>query len=375
LAWCEELALKRAIQGFFLGFVVFVFAMGVIGGFIYIVTGGEIVNMARTAYISFTLSSRQDDLTTPIGTSDEVIRVEISIGSSPVDIAEALVQATLIRDAQLFVDYARVEGLDRQFEAGVYFLNQTQTIPEIALILTDSSKSFIPFRTLEGARIEELAELIDANNLFSFTGDEFLTLVDAGATLPEEFTLWTGIPVGSSLEGYMLPETYQLPPDITAEGLRDILLEAFRTQVGDRLHEDALTDGYSIHQMVALASIIEREAVWADEHPLISSVYRNRLEIDMLLQADPTVQYGIQGLRGRWWPNITRADYRGIDSVYNTYLYHGLPPGPIASPSLSAVRAAIYPAESSYFYFRAKCDRSNYHSFATTYDEHEQNAC
>lgn len=367
--------MKRAIQGFFLAFIIFGFSVAVLAGFIYIVTGGEIVNMARTAYISFTLSSRQDDLTTPFSTNDEVIRFEIPIGSSPVVIAEALVQAQLIRDAQLFVDYARVEGLDRQFEAGIYFLKQTQTIPEIALIITDSSKSFIPFRTLEGTRIEELAELIDGNHLFSFTGDEFLALVDAGATIPEEFATWADIPAGSSLEGYMLPDTYQLPPDITAVGLRDSLLEAFRTQVGERLRDDALLDGYSIHQMVSLASIIEREAVWADEHPLISSVYRNRLDIDMLLQADPTVQYGIQGLRGRWWPNITRADYRGIDSPYNTYLYKGLPPGPIASPSLSAIRAAIYPVESTYFYFRAKCDRSNYHSFATTYDEHELNAC
>jgi UPF0755 protein len=367
--------LKRAFQGFFLAFIIFSFSVGVLAGFIYIVTGGEIVNMARTAYISFTLSSRQDDLTTPYSVSDEVIRVDIPIGSSPVQIADILIQAMLIRDAQLFVDYARVEGLDRQFEAGIYFLKQTQTIPVIALTLTDSSKSFIPFRTIEGTRIEELAELIDSNNLFSFTGDEFLALVSAGAPIPEEFATWAGIPAGSSLEGFMLPETYQLPPDITAEGLRDILLDTFKAQVGERLRDDALLDGYTIHQMVALASIIEREAVWADEHPLISSVYRNRLDIDMLLQADPTVQYGIQGLRGRWWPNITRADYRGVDSPYNLYLNKGLPPGPIASPSLSAIRAAIYPAESSYFYFRAKCDRSNYHSFATTYDEHELNAC
>ena len=367
--------MKRAIQGFFMGFVILVFAGGVIGGFLYIVTGGEIVNMARTAYIRLTLSSRQDELNTPFGTNEDVIRFVIPVGTSTVAIAESLRQASLIGDAELFVDYARVEGLDTQFEAGVYFLRQTQTIPEIAVVLIDSSKSFIPFRTLEGTRIEELADLIDSNHLFNFNGDEFLAFVSAGATLPSEFVEWAGIPAGASLEGYMFPDTYQLPPDITAEGLRDTLLETFRTKVGDRLREDALTDGYSIHQMVTLASIIEREAVWADEHPLISSVYRNRLDIDMLLQADPTVQYGIQGLRGRWWPNITRADYRGIDSPYNTYLYNGLPPGPIASPSLSAIRAAVYPAESSYFYFRAKCDRSNYHSFATTYDEHELNAC
>jgi len=95
----------------------------------------------------------------------------------------------------------------------------------------------------------------------------------------------------------------------------------------------------------------------------------------MRLQADPTVQYGINGARGRWWPAITQADYRNIASPYNTYLNEGLPPGPIASPGLSAIRAATYPAESSYFYFRAKCDRSNYHNFATTYDEHLANGC
>lgn len=367
--------MKRAIQGFFLGFILFVFVGGVIAGFLYIVTGGDILNVARTELIRLTLATRQDDLNTPFGTNDEVVRFEIPIGSSPIAIAQSLVQSSLINDADLFVDYARVEGLDRQFEAGIYFLRQTQTIPEITLAITDSSKSFIPFRTLEGSRIEELADQIDANNLFGFTGADFLALVDEGATLPAEFAIWAGIPDGASLEGYMLPDTYQLPPDITAEGLRDTLLEAFRTQVGERLRDDALLDGYSIHEMVTLASIIEREAVWADEHPLISSVYRNRLDIDMLLQADPTVQYGIQGLRGSWWPQITRADYRGIDSPYNTYLYDGLPPGPIASPSLSAIRAAIYPVESSYFYFRAKCDRSNYHSFATTYDEHVQNGC
>lgn len=367
--------MKRAIQGFFLGFIIFAFALGVLAGFIYIVTGGEIVNTVRTFYIQMTLASRQEELNSPYGADDTVVRFEIPTGTSPTAIGEALVASNLIGDAQLFVDYARVEGLDRQFEAGIYFLRQTQTIPDIAVVLTDSSKSFIPFRTLEGARIEEIAELIDSNSLFSFSGDDFLSLVDEGAVIPAEFAQWAGIPEGASLEGFMFPETYQLPPDISADGLRDTLLETFRTNVGELLREAAQADGYTLFDMVTLASIIEREAVWPDEHPMISSVYRNRLDIDMLLQADPTVQYGIQGARGSWWPNITRADYRGIDSPYNTYLYASLPPGPIASPSLSAIRAAVYPAESSYFYFRAKCDGSNYHSFATTFDEHEDNAC
>ena len=283
--------------------------------------------------------------------------------------------AALIGDVQLFIDYARVEGYDRRFEAGVYFLNQSQSIRQIAAILTDSSKSFIPFRTLEGARIEELADLVEDNGLFDFSGADFLALIAAGAAFPVDFAEWAGIPEGASLEGFMFPDTYQLPPDITPELLRDTLLRTFRERVGDRLRQDALAQNLTLYEAVTLASIVEREAVWRDEHTLIASVYRNRLDIAMALEADPTVQYGIQGARGAWWPQITRADYREVDSPYNTYRHGGLPPGPIASPSLSAIRAAIHPETSNYFYFRAACDNSHYHNFAVTFDEHVGNAC
>ena len=173
----------------------------------------------------------------------------------------------------------------------------------------------------------------------------------------------------------MFPDTYQLPPSITADGLRDVLLRAFRDRVGNTLRDEAIAQGLTLYQAVTLASIIEREAVWRDEHAMIASVYRNRLDIGMKLEADPTVQYGIQGTREGWWPQITRADYREVQSPYNTYLFGGLPPGPIASPGLSAVRAAISPAESGYFFFRAACDNSHYHNFAVTFEEHVGNAC
>lgn len=367
--------MKGFIQGLLAGAIGLVVLGGVAFGFIYLATDGEIVNMALRVIHRVRLGQRQDELKRPFGADDRPIRFDIPPGTAANGIAAALVEARLISDAELFVDYARAEGFDRRFEAGVYFLNQTQTIPEIALTLTDSSRSFIPFRTLEGARIEELADLVDSNRLFHFSGAEFLALVDEGAALPADFAAWAGIPVGASLEGFMFPDTYQLPPNVTAEGLRQILLDTFRERVGEQLRGDALAAGYALRDMVTLASIIEREAVWADEHPWIASVYRNRLHIGMLLQADPTVQYGLEGWRGSWWPSITRADYREVGSVYNTYLHNGLPPGPIASPSLSAIRAAVYPAESNYYYFRARCDRSSYHNFAVTFEEHEQNAC
>ena len=367
--------MQRTFQGCIFVLITLLVLVGLIVLAAYLITDGQLFQVAQTSLLRIQLSNRQSELNAPYSADTSPLRFHIPPGSGASAIANALAGAPLIADADLFVDFARVEGYDRRFEAGVYFLNQSLSIAQIAEILTDSSKSFIPFRSIEGARIEEMAALIDSNGLFDFTGADFLSLVDEGAALPADFAGWAGIPEGVSLEGYMFPDTYQLPPDISPEGLRDTLLRTFRERVGDQLRDDALAQNYTLHQAVTLASIIEREAVWRDEHAMIASVYRNRLDIDMRLEADPTVQYGIQGARASWWPQITQADYRNVNSPYNTYLVGGLPPGPIASPGLSAIQAAVYPAESNYFYFRAACDNSHYHNFAVTFDAHLQNAC
>lgn len=367
--------MQRAIHGFFVGFIIFVLVAGLAAVGAYIATDGQIVFAAQNLILRLQLANRQAELETPFSSDANPVRFRIAPGAGAGAIAAALYDQALIRDAELFVNYARIEGYDRRFEAGLYFLNQTQSIRQIAAILTDSSKSFISFRMPEGARIEELADLVDQNVLFDFTGAEFLLLIDEGAALPTAFAAWAGIPEGASLEGFMFPDTYQLPPDITAVALRDTFLRSFRERVGDSLRDAALEQNFTFYQVATLASIVEREAVWRDEHALIASVYRNRLAIDMALEADPTVQYGLQGARGSWWPQITQADYRDVISPYNTYLNRGLPPGPLASPGLSAIQAAVYPEQSEYFYFRAACDGSHYHNFAITFDQHLGNAC
>lgn len=367
--------MRRVTRGcFVLGISLAILVIGLLAA-ILLAADGQIYEKARMAILRIQLSNRTSELNAPAGSVVKPVRFHVPAGAGASVIAKALADADLIRDADLFLDYARLEGYDRRFEAGVYFLNQTQSIRQIAGILTDSSKSFIAFRTPEGARLEELADLIDRNGLFGFHGADFLPLVAEGAPLPEEFADWADIPPGASLEGFMFPDTYQLPPDVSAAGLRDLLLRAFQDRVGDDLREAALAQNLTLHQAVTLGSIIEREAVWRDEHPMIASVYRNRLDIGMKLEADPTVQYGIQGARGSWWPQITRADYYDVQSPYNTYLHEGFPPGPIASPGLSAIQAAIFPAESGFFYFRAACDNSHYHNFAVTFAEHVANGC
>ena len=214
--------------------------------------------------------------------------------------------------------------------------------------------------------------MIDATRpFFSFSGAEFLAVVGKGAVLPTDFVREMGIPAGASLEGFLYPDTYQLPPDVTPLELRRILLQAFSVNFTEEMRQNATAQRLTVYEIVSLASIIEKEALYQVEHPVISSVYRNRMRDDWTLDADPTVQYEHPNVRsGNWWPRITRADYRGVDSRYNTYLYKGLPPGPIAIPSLSAMVAAINPMETPFFFFRADCRRDGYHDFSITYDEH-----
>ncbi|MBL8145539.1 MAG: endolytic transglycosylase MltG [Anaerolineae bacterium] len=342
---------------------------------LFVVTNGNPVDTLQNLAFRVQLSSRQSELNTPVGSDETPVRFMVAAGDTPRIVAQNLAAAGLIRDAELFVTFVRANDLDTQIEAGTYFLAQSEPLTEIAYALTDSGANTIPFRILEGWRMEEVAAAIDDNPLFGFSGADFLRAVGPGATPDPAFTAATGMPPGTSLEGFLFPETYTLPASVTPEMLRDILLDEFMLQAGAPLAASAQAQGLSLYEAVTLASIIQREAVRVDEMPLISSVYRNRLEANMRLEADPTVQYGIGNRDGRWWPQITQADYSSAVSPYNTYLNTGLPPGPIASPGLAAIHAALAPQQSPYYFFRAACDGSGYHVFAITFDEHVANAC
>lgn len=339
-----------------------------------IAVSGESPGEAIRGFIArISIAARQDDLNRPIGTDNTPLRFAIALGDSPTEIASNLAAAGIISDPRLFVDYARAESLDRKFQAGTYFVRQTQTLAEIARQLTDARASFIPFRILEGWRLEEVAEIIDLNPMFSFGSAEFLAETFSS---PPGFAEIVDLPDGTNLEGFLYPDTYQLPPDTTAQGLIEVLATAFLEAVDPQVRADIAAQGLSIRDVVSLAAIVQREAVHSDEMPLIAGVYRNRLDIGMKLDADPTVQYALGKSRdGLWWPRITAADYAGVVSPYNVYLNFGLPPGPIASPGLDAIRAAVYPTPTDYFYFRADCRDDGYHDFAETFEEHLANGC
>lgn len=323
------------------------------------------------------LQGHRDELKRPAGEDITMQRFEIQAGENANQIGVNLVTQGIIDNGTLFARYARYQGLDDDLKPGVFFLNETMTIQDVLDILTNPIPTTVRFLVRENMRLEEIAVLVDNTMLLNFSGQEFINVVGPGAQIPDDFRQRYGIPIGASLEGFLYPATYELDAGTTAVGLRDKMLEAFTRAIPQEMLDEATRQGRSIFQVATLASIVEREAVHADERPMIASVYLNRLSIGQKLDADPTVQYQVANNRQDevWWPRITQADYTGAVGPYNTYLNTGLPPGPIVSPSLSSIRAVLYPAQTNYLYFRATCSGDGYHQFSVTFEEHLSKGC
>ena len=274
---------------------------------VLLVTGGDPVDAAQQLVFRAQLAGRQSELNTPIGSDPAPIRFTVAPGDTPRAVAANLQANGLLADPDLFVTFVRANRLDTQIEAGTYFLTKAQPLTEIAYALTDSSASQIPFRILEGWRMEEVAAAIDQNPLFGFSGADFLRVVGPGATPDPAFAAAVGLPPGAPLEGFLFPETYALPASVTPEMLRDLLLEEFVLRAGTPFAASAATQGLSLFEAVTLASIIQREAVRVDEMPLISSVYRNRLEREYAPRSGP--DRAVRDRPARW--ALVAADHTG----------------------------------------------------------------
>jgi UPF0755 protein len=324
-------------------------------------------------YFSTLIRYRYRELISPAGSDPEPVRFVVEPGETASGIARRLEEDGFISDSGLFKAYVRLHKLDANLEAGEHTLRRTMTMEDVAHELLFAQLREIEITLLPGWRIEQIAEMLGETT--GIDPEEFLLIARTG-TFPYAFL--ADRPAGSSLEGYLVADTYRVPAESDATGLVERLLETFDQRVTPQMRRDAQAQGLSLHQWVTLASIVEREALLDSERPLVASVYLNRLkaelpEADGYLRADPTFQYarGYEPVTGRWWAGFQVDDVKAIDSPYNTFLYAGLPPGPICSPSLASLRAVIYPEQSDYLYFYAKGDGS--HAFARTYEEHLQN--
>ena len=285
------------------------------------------------------------------------LRVIVPQGSSFQAAADSLARVGIIGRPKLFRSYASIMGRDRALKPGTYLLQRGTPWSEVLDALTSGRGIVRTFTIPEGYAISSIVPL----------------LAKALAVPPESVTAAVGdtalrrrldIPT-PTIEGYLFPDTYAFPdgtaPRVAVEHLVERFERAWKPEWDARLQVLAM----SKHDIVTLASIIEKEARLAEERPVISAVYHNRLKLGMLLQADPTVQYA----QGRHVERVLYKDLE-IDSRYNTYKYPGLPPGPIASPGAASLHAALHPADVPFLFFVAHPD--GHHEFRRTFGEHEE---
>ncbi len=340
----------------------------------------SLVACSRGDMLATYLNSHQDDLTRAASMDTRPVEFVVEPGTPARAIAQQLQEKGLIRDAVLFEAYVRVNGLGNRLEAGTFILRPNMTVPEIAQVLQHAQAASITITIPEGWRLEQTADFLDETGLLD--GAEYqrrATTGDITGLDPAGLDFLNARPAGASLEGFLYPDTYEIPAeDPQAVDLLGRQLENFARQVVP-LYEQAVQDNSTsldLYTALTLASIVEREAVIPAERPIIAGVYLNRLAAGMKLEADPTVQYamGYQADTGQWWKTpVFLEEYESVKSPYNTYLFPGLPPGPIASPGLDSIRAVLQPAEHDFLYFVATPDGDGAHVFARTFEEHQEN--
>lgn len=328
---------------------------------------------SRVLYYSVLLLSKQEALLTPMNPNGSEVNFNIEQGESTQALIEQLYLAGLIPDTSTFSTYLSYSGLDTTIQAGRYSLTPAMTPVEIAHALQDATPKDVDFNIIAGWRVEEIAAALPTSGL-TISEDEFLQTV---AVVPISWTLSSDIPPGMGLEGFLMPGSYTIPREASIDQLISTILDAFSAQVTPELKDGFEKQGLSLYEAVTLASIVQREAVLEDEMPVIASVFYNRLDAGMPLASDPTVQYtlGYNSNTGTWWTNPLSLEDLQVDSPYNTYIYPGLPPGPIANPGIQSLQAVALPADTPYYYFRSACDGSGRHLFSETFDEHLQNEC
>ncbi len=287
--------------------------------------------------------------------------VDIPPGSGPGTIGRRLADAGVIRDTLTFRIELLRSGAGRRLQAGEYRFDQPMTVTEVISKIARGDVYLLPITFREGLTVREMAALYESKGFGSAA--EFI------AAASDARPVHGFDPAAKDLEGYLFPDTYNMPRQSTAGQLVARMVAAFEKVLTPALRSQAQARGLNVHELVTLASIVEKETGKAEERPLVAAVYSNRLKIGMGLQCDPTVIYALQRL-GRYNGNLTRDDLQ-LDSPYNTYRYRGLPPGPIAAPGRASLEAAANPADAPYLYFVSRGDGS--HVFATTLDEHNHN--
>lgn len=306
----------------------------------------------------------------PAEGAGETVLVEIPSGFSSAQVAVLLQEKGLVRDARVFRYYLAYHKVSNRLQAGKYRFVRGMTLDEITRDLVEGNvyRETVKVTVPEGFRVEQIAERLEEAGLGS--RERYLALIrehDFGEfpfvrDIPED------APLKYRLEGYLFPDTYEFDKEADEVTVLTAMLERFAREWTPQRQERLRELGISVHQWVTMASLVEREAKVDAERPIIAGVIWNRLKENWLLQIDATVQY----IFGTPKERLTYRDLE-MDDPYNTYLYEGLPPGPIGAPGTRSLEAVLYPQEYDYFFYVTKKDGTDEHYFAKTHSEHEEN--
>lgn len=294
-------------------------------------------------------------------------RFTVEKGEGLTSLGERLDNAGLVKNKWLFVLVALKTGQYRTLQAGDYALSGSLTTPEIIEKIS-SGKILPPGVRLtfpEGWTTTQMAARLSGNDL---PGDDFLAI--ASVPYPkwkEKFPLLTTLPAGQSLEGYLFPDTYIFPPQATGELIVNTFLENFSRKITDAMLAQAKTEHLTLHELVTLASIVEVEVQSENDRRMVADIFLRRLSIGQALQSDATLRFVLGQNKTKYSVEETKTN-----SLYNTYIHPGLPPGPINNPSLEAIQAVLQPLPNTFFYFLSNL-KTGETVFAKTFEEHVAN--
>lgn len=294
-------------------------------------------------------------LLSPLPVGSKTIEIQIPKGATFRQAVEIFSREGVIRDKNFFILAGRITGLDRRIRAGYYQIYRPMDALDLLRILKDGQIIEFAVTVIEGDSLHEIAGKLSEKGIV--TKEAFLALASDAKFL---YAFDIDSP---SAEGYLFPDTYRIPKGMEPRETVAMMINNLRGKLTFEMMERMEELGFSENEILTLASIIEKEAVTDDERAVISAVYHNRLKKRIPLQADPTAIYGIKGSKEK----ILLSDLKR-KTPYNTYVVRGLPPGPIASPGIKSIMAALYPADAPYIYFVSNNDGT--HTFSVTLAEH-----
>ncbi len=346
---------------------------------ISILTLSTLVVVGSVTFFNYwTDRSRAEEIGRPV----TITIVEEDDGST---VASKLTDAELINSGFYFETRFRFSA--DALQPGTYTLRHGMSVSEIIEAVSvpaadepdatiEAPGDALSVTFIEGERIEQYAETL-AEAGWEGDPQDFIDAAYSPAN-PGQWDFLADLPEGGSLEGFLFPDTYDIPSNDTAQNIIDRMLNNFDVQFDDSMRQSASDQGRNVFEVVTMASIVEREAAAEEERVTIAGLYLNRLDQGMILQADPTQQYAV-GTADDWWPELGQdlidQAFNEPYSTYNSDVNPALPPGPIANPGLRAMQAVLQPEEHEFIFMQAKGDDTGTHAFSTTLEEHEQNIC